>query len=98
MIVRFTPLARKEYLEAVSSIVQGGELAANRFIDKVETALSQLGQFPQSGRSVPEFGSLVPYREVLILPFRFFYRVVGDTVWIVALWHERQMPANPEDA
>jgi toxin ParE1/3/4 len=30
-------------------------------------------------------------------PYRFFYRVVDDTVWIVAVWHARQLPQEPDD-
>jgi plasmid stabilization system protein ParE len=29
-------------------------------------------------------------------PYRFFYRVVGDTVWITAVWHSRQLPEEPD--
>ena len=40
---------------------------------------------------MPEFPEL-PYREVIVTPFRFFYRVKGDIVWIVGVWHSAQLP------
>ena len=49
---------------------------------------------PESGRSIPEFPDL-PHREVIVRPYRFFYRVVGKTVWVVAVWHGAQLPASP---
>ncbi len=29
-------------------------------------------------------------------PYRFSYRVVGDTVWITGVWHSRQLPEEPD--
>ncbi len=43
---------------------------------------------------MPEFPKL-PYREVLIARYRFFYRVTGRVVWIVAVWHGAQLPDKP---
>ena len=61
---------------------------------RAEMNLRRLEQFPESGRVIPEFPEL-PYREVLVTPFRFFYLVKGKTVWIVAVWHEARLPAEP---
>ena len=59
--------------------------------------LARLGDFPDSGRTVPEFPDL-RYREVIVDPYRFFYRVEGGTVWVVAACHSAQIPGMPEDA
>ena len=48
-----------------------------------DEALARLGDFPDSGRVVPEFPNL-PFREVIVDPYRFFYRVKAGTVWVVA--------------
>ena len=56
--------------------------------------LRRLEQFPESGRIIPEFPDL-PYREVVVRPYRFFYRIKGSTVWIVAAWHGAQLPKRP---
>ena len=43
---------------------------------------------------VPEFPDL-PYREVIVRPYRFFYRVNDPVVWVVAVWHGAQLPEDP---
>jgi hypothetical protein len=32
---------------------------------------------------------------VIIPPYRFFYRIQVDVVWIVAVWHGAQIPKEP---
>lgn len=64
--------------------------------DRAATSLSRLARFPESGRVVPEFPDL-PFREVVLAPYRFFYRGKGDTVWIVAVWHSAQLPLEPQE-
>jgi plasmid stabilization system protein ParE len=43
---------------------------------------------------IPEFPEL-PHREVIAAPYRFFYKVVTKTVWVVAVWHGAQLPQKP---
>jgi len=50
--------------------------------------------FPDSGWIIPEYPDL-PYREVVIPPYRFSYRVKDGIVWIVAVWHGAQLPEAP---
>ena len=80
------PLTRAQFLSALAFIRRDKPAAAIRFRDRTETILRRLEDFPESGRVVPEFPDL-PYREVIIPPYRFFYRIKGDVVWIVAVWH-----------
>ena len=49
---------------------------------------------PEPADLVTEFPNL-PYREVYVQPYRFFYKVVEKTVWIVAVWHGAQIPEAP---
>jgi plasmid stabilization system protein ParE len=67
-------------------IRQDDPVAACGFRKRVEATLARLVDFPESGRSLPEFPEL-PHREVIVRPDRFFYRVVARTVWVVAVWH-----------
>jgi len=92
--VKFTPSARSQFLEGLEYIRQDSPTAARRFREKAETVLRRLEEFPESGRSIPEFPDL-PHREVIVRPYRFFYRVVGKTVWVTAAWHGAQLPADP---
>ncbi len=94
MRVRFTPASRAQFLAAVAYIRRDNARAAAQFRQRAERALRRLGDFPESGRSVPEFPDL-PYREVIVPPYRFFYRVSEPTVWIVAVWHDAQLPDEP---
>jgi len=93
--VRFTPSARREFLEALDFIRADSPAAADGMLARSVDGLVRLRGFPESGRIVPEFPEL-PYREVLVNPYRFFYRIADDTVWIVAVWHDRQLPDAPE--
>jgi len=93
--IRFTPTARRTFLEAIAYIREEDPAAAQRFRKRAEKILHRLEDFPESGRYLPEFPDL-PYREVIIKPYRFFYRVKSQTVWIVAVWHSAQLVDSPE--
>ena len=45
---------------------------------------------------IPQFSDL-PFREVIVRPYRFFYRMKEETVWIVAVWHSAQLAREPEN-
>ena len=94
MRVRFTPAGRRQFLAAVAYIAAERPLAAARFLARAKTALRRLTRYPTSGRRIPEFPDL-PYRELILPPYRFFYRTEGRVVWIVAVWHGAQLPDQP---
>mgnify|MGYP001815599718 CR=1 FL=1 len=94
MRIRFTPTARAEFLAAIEYIRKDKPGAAVQFRRKAEKALRRLSKFPDSGRKLPEFPDL-PFREVVVPPYRFFYRVEQKTMWIVAVWHGAQQPDEP---
>ena len=96
MRILFTPTARRQFLEALAYIYQDNPSAAVNFRQKAEKVLSRLQEHPESGRYLPEFPDL-PYREVIVTPYRFFYRVKEKTVWIVAVWHGAQLPGEPAE-
>ena len=97
MRVRFTPSARAQFLEALEFIRSDRPSAARRFRERAEKALRRLVDYPGSGRAIPEFPEL-PHREVVVAPYRFFYRVDKKTVWIVAVWHGAQISRSPGDS
>jgi len=94
--VKFTPTARTQFLEGLEYIRQDSPTAAANFRKKAEQVLRRLETYPESGRAIPEFPGL-PHREVIVRPYRFFYRVAGKTVWVVAVWHSAQLPEGPSD-
>jgi toxin ParE1/3/4 len=92
--VRFTPSARNQFPAAIAYIYRENPAAAVAFRHKAEKVLSRLQKFPQSGRALPEFPDL-PFREVVVAPYRFFYRLKEKTIWIVAVWHGAQIAEEP---
>lgn len=94
MKIKFTTAARLQFLEGLEYIRQDNPSAARQFRETAEAVLSRLVEFPESGRAIPEFPEL-PHREVIVRPYRFFYRVVGKAVWIVAVWYSAQLPVGP---
>lgn len=94
MRVVFTPHARTQFLAALAYVRSDRPSAAQALRQRVAESLSRLREFPGSGRTLPEFPDL-PFREVIVPPYRFFYRVKSDTVWIVAVWHGAQLPDEP---
>ncbi len=94
--ILFTPTAREQFLAALAYIAADDPAAARRLRDRAEESLSRLADHPESGRVLPEFPDL-PFREVVVSPYRFFYRVKDDVVWVVAAWHSAQIPGDPED-
>jgi plasmid stabilization system protein ParE len=94
LIIRFTPSARFQLLEAQAYIQRDNPEATRKFRERTETVLRRLVDYPESGRLVPEFPEL-PYREVINYPYRLFYRAEGKTIWIVAVWHGAQKVEKP---
>ena len=92
--VLFTPSARLQFLEVIAYIKRDNPSAARKFRHRAERLLKRLRRFPGSGRKIPEFPEL-PFREVVIEPYRFFYRVEREIVWIVGVWHGAQLPDEP---
>ena len=78
----------------MSYIAHDNPQAALRFRKKAERALRRLSRYPESGRLIPEFPDL-PFREVIVAPYRFFYRREGKIIWVVARWHGAQLPVEP---
>jgi plasmid stabilization system protein ParE len=95
--VRFTPSARLQFLEAVAYIRRDKPRAARAFRDKAQKVLRRLEEHPGPGRLIPEFPDL-PHREVIVSPYRFFYRVEKKTVWVLAVWHGAQEAGKPGDS
>lgn len=94
MKVRFTPSGRLQFLHALAYIQRDNPEAARKMRKRAERSLRRLARYPESGRLIPEFPDL-PYREVIVSPYWFFYRVEGKVVWVVAVWHGAQVPNEP---
>ncbi|MFA4920407.1 MAG: type II toxin-antitoxin system RelE/ParE family toxin [Thermodesulfovibrionales bacterium] len=94
MKLRFTPSAKTELLSAAKYIHNENPEAALKFLRKTDELLHRLEKYQLSGRTISEFPEL-PYRELLVLPYRYFYSIQINTIWIVAVWHTSQLPKEP---
>ena len=94
MKVRFTPSGRLQFLTSLAYIQRDNPEAARKLRKRAERSLRRLGSYPKSGRLIAEFPDL-PYREIVVPPYRFFYRVEAKIVWVVAVWHGAQIPDEP---
>jgi toxin ParE1/3/4 len=92
--VKFTPAGRSQFLAALAYIRRENPQAAQRFRQRTENVLKRLERFPNLRRRLPEFPDL-PHREVIVGRYRFFYRLQGEIVWVVAVWHGAQIPSVP---
>jgi len=95
MQLKFTPSARTQFLDGISYIKKDNPSAARNFKLRVEEVLQRLVGFPDSGKVIREFPDL-PFREVVVSPYRFFYQVKEGTIWIVAVWHSSQQTDLPD--
>ncbi len=59
---------------------------AQRMIDRLTRRSEQIGVFPYSGRTVPEF-EIEPVREVLEGSYRIIYGIRADRVDVLAIIH-----------
>ena len=91
MKLKFTPSARSMFLDTILHIKKEDPEAAQRFRSKAEIGLGRLIEYPESGKRVQEYPDL-DFREVFISPYRFFYKIKNETIWIVAVWHSAQLP------
>ena len=68
--------------EIAEYIALDDPLAASRYVERVFDRVERLEIHPQSGKQPAELAR-TPYREVVVPPCRIFYRVEGDTVFIL---------------
>ena len=69
--------------------------AAEVFADSLFAASRQLEQFPRMGRRVPEVlhGEV---RELILGNYRLAYRIVGDEVQVLTVYHSARRPGSTD--
>jgi toxin ParE1/3/4 len=93
--IRFANTAKISLHSAINFIRKDNPTAAANSLERVEKTIRRLEKYPDSGRRIPEYPEL-PYRELLVLPYGFFYKIDGKTIFIVAVWHTAQIPIEPK--
>ena len=78
-------------VEAIRNYIsRDSQRYATVVVDQIVTAVDWLERFPRSGRRVPERpGSEL--RELLCASYRIVYRVSGDLVEVVTVFHEARI-------
>ena len=87
MRVRFTPSAEASH-RVHSKRQPVGRGAVLQTCREDSEAPGDVPGFRKAATRVPD----LPHREIIVSPYRFFYPVVEDTVWIVGVWHGAQIP------
>jgi plasmid stabilization system protein ParE len=67
-------------------IAQDSETYALRTVDRITRRSQQIGEFPLSGRKVPEFEH-DQIREVFFGPYRIIYHIKADQIDVIAVIH-----------
>jgi len=67
-------------------IAQNSEFYAKRTVDRLTNRSKQIGQFPYSGRKVPEFDTDT-VREVLEGQYRIIYEITRDQINVASVVH-----------
>ena len=85
-----TDSGRRQLCTAVEAIHRRDRDRAQRFRAKIESLLTGPVEIGQQGTPLPEFADL-PFREVRIDGYRFFFRADGNTLWLVGVWNARDV-------
>jgi plasmid stabilization system protein ParE len=86
MKVHWTETA-EAHLDAIYAyIAQDSETYALRTVDRITRRSKQIGEFPLSGRKVPEY-ELDRIREVFSGPYRIIYHIKPDQINVIAVIH-----------
>lgn len=90
MKVTWSACGRRTAADAGDYIARDRPETAAEWVEKLVARVDLLGRFPQSGRIVPELGK-PDLREVVVPPFRIIYRIEPKRVYVLAIWHGRQV-------
>jgi toxin ParE1/3/4 len=86
----WTEPALRDLDEIAEYIALDDPLAASRYVQKVFDRVERLEAHPQSGKRPSELPRS-PYRETVIPPCRVFYRVEGNTVYIMYVMRSERL-------
>jgi len=94
MRVHWTPEAKAQLKAIEAYIAQDSPAAARLTTTRLAKRAWQAGEFPRSGRRVPEYHR-DDLRELPENPYRIIYRIGSEQIDILTLWHVRRLlPAN----
>lgn len=84
--VVWSPSALEDVDQIARYISRDSPDQAALFVTRLLEATDRLGDFPRSGRVIPELGD-PDCREITYGAYRIMYRVTPDDVWITGIVH-----------
>jgi plasmid stabilization system protein ParE len=86
MKVHWTDTAEGHLSALYAYIAQDSPAYAKRMVDRLTRRSQQIGDFPFSGRRVPEY-DIDQIREVIEGPYRIIYHIKPDQIDVLAVIH-----------
>ncbi len=86
MTVEWTDIAKQHLQRIYDHIEPQSELYAQRMVNRLVLRADGLGDFPETGREVPEYDD-PNVRELLVSPYRIIYVVRKNRVDIIGVIH-----------
>ena len=71
--------------------MEAGEQTAHQVVDRILRRGDQLASFPLSGRIVERY-KRPGVRELIESPYRIVYRITGQQVQVIDIFHSAQLP------
>ncbi len=90
MQVHWTENAIKHLLDIYEYISENSPIYARSMVDRLTRRSEQIGDFPSSGRRVPEYDAN-DIREVIEKPYRIIYRIKPDQIDVLAVVHSARI-------
>lgn len=89
MRVHWTNTAIDHLLSIYEYVSHDSDVYADRLMDRLTRRSQQIGTFPRSGRSVPEYEA-PDIREVIEGSYRIIYRIKKEQIDVLAVIHSAQ--------
>jgi toxin ParE1/3/4 len=90
MRIIWSPLAVDRVAEIAGYIAMDNPDAAGDWVDTIFRKVKELGDFPESGRVVPETDNKI-IRELIYSNYRIIYRLEKKTIFILTVRHGKQV-------
>ncbi|MEQ1888937.1 MAG: type II toxin-antitoxin system RelE/ParE family toxin [Alphaproteobacteria bacterium] len=94
MRVEWSHFAHDDLENIIQYISRDSAFYAQAFAERVLTATRRLGDFPESGRMIPEAEDKT-MREIIVQAYRVMYRIEPEQVLVLAVMHGSRDLTNP---
>ena len=73
--------------EIVAYIAEDNAVIALEILDRLESKINSLKEYPERGRVVPELlnQNIVEYHEIIEAPWRIIYKIIDSNVFILTV-------------